>query len=311
MNRAGIYLYNARKVADMRQGVRHLLKGEFDKGWPLYKSRNQIHWYDRRFKVPYWEGEDIAGKTLLLMYEQGLGEQIYFSAIVPELLNKGINVILEVDDRLVTLMQRSFPAARVIPYQFPPDEACYTADLQCFLGTAFGYLRPNFESYPAQMGYLIPDASRASDVYASDIGLSWFSNAQFYAKSKNIPLDLWEPLLQNEHKSVVSVQYGEVNDPRIYHPDFDITQDLENAAALISRCSTIVTVSNTVAHLAGALGVETHVLVPNALGRHFYWYPERETVPNYPSASAYLQMPAGDWKPCVDYITKKVLDKTS
>lgn len=304
----GLALYNAKKVRDMQMGVRALTQGDFRAGWNYYKSRNQIQWFDRRFKMPVWEGQDIKGKRLLLMYEQGMGEQIYFSSIVPELVDKGVEVILEVDERLVTLMRRSFPQVTVIPYQFPPDEACYTADFQCFLGTAFGYLRPDFESYPVHRGYLKPDYTRFPGIKSGWIGLSWFSNAQHFAKTKNIPFEYWSNLVNNDKYPVMSVQYGSYREP-ITRMINDITYNIEDCAALLSKCSKVVTVSNTVAHLAGAMGLETYVLVPNGIGRHFYWYPERDFVPNYPTAGAYMQMPAKDWKPCVDYITKIVLDK--
>lgn len=302
-------IYRLHNMRTMKDGVRSLLAGDFKRGWEQYKVRNHIHWFDRRFDMPYWDGGDIKGKRLLVMYEQGLGEQIYFSSAIPELVAKGIEVLLEVDERLVAIMQRSFPEVTVIPYTFPPHEACYTADYQVFIGTAFGYCRPSFDSFPNKRGYLKADETIARDIYPSDIGLSWFSNAQHYARAKNIPFYMWLPLVNNGKKSVISVQYGWFDNAGITVPQFDITQNLDNCAALLTRCSTIVTVSNTTAHLAAALGVDTHVLVPNAIGRHFYWFPERETVPNYPTASAYLQMPAGNWGPLVDYITKKVLDK--
>lgn len=306
MDKKALQSYRMDKMLRMRNGVRRLVKGDFAAGWELYKARNNVHWFDRRFQIPYWEGQSIRGKKLLLMYEQGLGEQIYFAAVVPELIADGIDVILEVDERLVPIMRRSFPEITVIPYGFPPHQFCYLADFQCFIGTAYGFRRPSFASFPKHRGYLKSDYTLFPYLDGGFIGLSWFSNAQFYANAKNIPFDLFLPLVNNGKKEVISVQYGEYREPitRVLN---DVTYDIEASAALLAKCSKVVTVSNTLAHLAGAMGIETHVLVPNALGRHFYWYPEKETVPNYPSVAAYLQMPAGDWKPLVEYITKKVL----
>lgn len=308
VSRADITLFQKDRLLRMQNGVRGLLKGNFATGWEDYRYRNEIHWFDRRFNKPYWKGQDLKGKSIILMYEQAIGEQIYFASIVPDLVARGANVILEVDSRLVTIMQRSFPTVTVIPYEFPWHEAGFEADYQCFLGTAMSYLRPSFESFPDRKSYLVPDPEVVSKLkgYEGRIGLSWFSKAQHYSAAKNVPFDLFKPLI--ERKACISVQYGQYNAliERIHN--FDITQDLENCAALLSICSKVITVSNATAHLAGALGVDTSVLVPNAIGRHFYWYPERETVPNYPSASAYLQMPAKDWKPLIEYLTKKELD---
>lgn len=294
-------------MEDMRDGVRALIKGDLKTGWNLYRRRNFVHWFDRRLPIPYWDGQDIKGKRLLLMYEQGLGEQIFFAAVVPELVALGIQVVLEVDERLVSIMKRSFPGVEVIPFEFPFNDACYTVDYQCFIGTAYGFLRPSFDHFPQHRGYLKADQTLLPLLDTGFIGLSWFSNAQFYSKAKNIPFELWEPLVNNGKIPVISVQYGNYREPitRVLN---DVTQDLDTCATLLTKCRSVISVSNTIAHLAAALGVDTHILVPNAIGRHFYWYPEKDTVPNYPSAKAYLQMPAKDWKPLVKHITKKVLD---
>lgn len=310
MQNRALNKFRATNVLTMRKAVRTLISGDLQTGWEQYKYRNFIHWFDRRFNIPYWEGESVKGKRLLLMYEQGLGEQIFFASVIPDIVALGAKVILEVDERLVSIMARSFPEVEVIPYQYPWHDSCYTADVQCFLGTAMKFFRPTLESFPKdRVGYLKPDPTRVQDLVGYDgrIGLSWCSAAQSFATSKSVPVELFAPLL--EKRAVVSLQYGATAPTVPLIPRMDITQDIENCAALASICSSIVTVSNATAHLAGALGRETYVLVPNGLGRHFYWYPEREYVPNYPSAGAYMQMPANDWKPCVDYITKKLLDK--
>jgi hypothetical protein len=308
VSRADLEAFRFNRMHHMRKGVKHLLKGEFGDGWRYYRARNGIHWFDRRFDMPYWEGQHIKGKRLLVMYEQAIGEQIYFASVIPDLVEMGAHVILEVDERLVSIMQRSFPGVEVIPYEFPVNEACYTADYQVFAGNAMACVRQCWEQFPDKKGYLTADTTIASTLPKFDIGLSWQSKAQHYAKSKNIDIVLFYPLISNTKKSVISVQYGQFDDIMVPRLDLDITHNLENCAALLTNCSKVISVSNATAHLAGALGVETHVLVPNTIGRHFYWYPERETVPNYPSAAAYLQMPAKNWEPLVEYITKKVLD---
>lgn len=291
-----------------RDGVVDLINGKLVEGWKKYTGRSGLSWYGPRFSdIPFWKGEQIRGKRLLVQYEQGIGEQIFFASVVPDLVADGIHVILEVDDRLVSLFKRSFPSVEVIPYTFPWHEACYTADYVVFAGDAMGFYRPSFAAYPLNTQYLVADAEIVSNLspIKGKLGLSWASKAQYYADNKTIPVELFKPLLDT--RDCISVQYGNIKGPVPAIPKFDITQNMDNMAALLTTCSEVVTISNATAHLAGALGVKTHVLVTNGYGRHFYWYPERQYVPAYPNASAYLQMPAKDWKPLIDYIDKKVL----
>lgn len=291
------------------EGVSNLFHGNFEEGWKNYDARTCTQWFDRRLKdVPIWKGQLAKGCNLLLHYEQGIGEQIYFASVIPDLLATGMHIILEVDERLVTLMQRSFPEVEVIPYQFPFHESCYKADFQCPIGSAMRWHRRSFRNFEehTKVGYLKPDPDILAYLkgYEGRIGLSWASSAVRYGPYKTIPFNLFKTLM--DKKAVISVQYGKHSEKIDCIPDFDITQNIENCAALLSICSKVITISNATAHLAGALGVETHVLVPNGLGRHIYWYPERETVPNYPRAAAYTQMPKGDWAPLVEYITKNI-----
>lgn len=294
-----------------RHGISQLLAGDLEQGFKNYTARTCVHWFDRRHKnMPVWKGQIEPGKTLLLHYEQGIGEQIYFASVLPDLVATGMRIIYEVDERLVSIMQRSFPEVLVIPYQFPFHEVCYEADYQCQLGSAMRFFRKCFGDFPSKKGYLVPDPGLVATLepFKGRIGLSWKSNAVKFAKHKNIPFELFDDFRVKYNP--ISVQYGAVSEDIERVQGLNITQNLENCAALLSVCSKVVSVSNAVAHMAGAVGTETHVLVPNGNNRHIYWYPERDTVPNYPSASAYMQMPPGQWKPLVDYITNKRLDNS-
>lgn len=293
----------------LTKGVLALIAGDFETGWKYYAKRAELCWWTTRFKdIPAWKGEDISGKRLLLCYEQALGEQIYFASVIPDLVAKGVQVVLEVDPRLVTLFARSFPDVEVIPYEFPWNEACYTVDFQAPIGDAFQYTIKSFDDFPKRDSYLVPDPEIVAKLepYKGRIGLSWGSKAPIYAAKKTISIDLFKPLI--DATPVISVQYGSEPSPIDCVPDFEITQDMENMAALLSVCKEVVSVSNATAHLSAAVGTRTYVMVPNGLGRQFYWYPERETVPGYPMASAYLNVPGGDWKLLVEYLTKKCLN---
>ena len=99
-----------------------LLKGDFKNGWKQYEWRRQCDNFPfekRDFSQPFWEGTDPKAKSILVWTEQGIGDEIMFSSILPDLLNRNANVIVESDTRMVSLFQRSFPKTRFIPRQKP------------------------------------------------------------------------------------------------------------------------------------------------------------------------------------------------
>ena len=78
-------------------------------------------------------------------------------------------------------------------------------------------------------------------------------------------------------------------------PDVDTFNDMDALAALIRACDLVVTTSNTTAHLAGAVGAPTLLMLPFASGRHWYWHEEREDSPWYPSMQLFRQRQVGEW----------------
>jgi ADP-heptose:LPS heptosyltransferase len=104
----------------------------------------------------------------------------------------------------------------------------------------------------------------------------------------------------------VDLQYGETDAEReavrkelgievMRLPDVDTFNDMDGLAALIRACDVIVSTSNTTAHLAGAVGANTLLMLPFASGRHWYWHEERQDSPWYPSMRLFRQRVVGDW----------------
>ena len=117
-----------------------LLKGDFKNGWTQYEWRRQCDNFPfekRDFPQPFWEGTDPKDKSILVWTEQGIGDEIMFSSILPDLLNRNANVIVESDTRMVSLFQRSFPKIRFIPRQNPPNSQLLntTVDYQTPIGS--------------------------------------------------------------------------------------------------------------------------------------------------------------------------------
>jgi hypothetical protein len=138
------------------------------------------------------------------------------------------------------------------------------------------------------------------------VGLSWRSSNKKLEKAKSAALHVFEPLLKLPNCRFVDLQYGDTAAERdavardigvrVEHlDDIDNMNDIDGLSALITACDLVVTVSNTTAHLCGALGKETYVLVPYGQARMWYWFHDRTDNPFYPDIKIRRQAKTHDW----------------
>ena len=277
-----------------------LTLGDLAKGWKEYEWRWKAANFPskpRNFPQPHWNGERLNG-TLLAWGEQGLGDEILYAGMIPGLAGHADSVVLEVEPRLAKLFARSYPDVRVIGRGEPLPENIKAQSPLASLGQ---YLRPSLEVFPRrERGYLTPDAGMAASLRRRlspngevVIGLSWVSKNPSIGKFKTARLSDFEPVLRLPGCRFIDLQYGDTLAEREALKqamglvverleDVDNTKDLDALAALITACDLVVTVSNTTAHLAGALGKPTVVLVPFGQSRFWYWFAEGSNSPWYP-----------------------------
>jgi tetratricopeptide (TPR) repeat protein/ADP-heptose:LPS heptosyltransferase len=280
--------------AKFNLAVCQLWLGNLEDGWSKHERRSPQKYPQRQ-----WNGERIAG-SLLIWADEGLGDQIIYSSAVADLEGRADRVVLEVDRRLVPLFSRSFPNVNVVPsvdqlYAGTIDAQGVTSDLA-------RHLRRSWASFPKrQSGFLRPDPARARELrnqLHSDgrpvIGLSWISKNTRAGPFKSARLADFEPLLRLPGYRFVDLQYGDTAAERqsIAHDlqveverlnEIDYTNDLDGLAALLCACDAVLTVSNTTAHLAGAVGARTFVMVPFGRGHIWYWFADRPASPWYPN----------------------------
>jgi ADP-heptose:LPS heptosyltransferase len=195
-------------------------------------------------------------------------------------------------------------------------------------GSLGGFFRPDWQAFPRrQDGYLVADAGRASVLrkrLAENgrrvIGVSWVSKAPFGGASKTARLADFAALLRLPGVRFVDLQYGDTTEERqsvardlglevIRLADIDTMNDIDGLAALITACDAVVTVSNTTAHLAGALGVPTWVMVPHGHARIWYWFRDRPDSPWYPRVRVRRQNRAQPWADVVAKVADEVSGK--
>ena len=306
------------------------MSGDFAAGWKAYESRwhCDLPGFDVRASgFPEWRGEDGEG-AVLVWGEQGLGDKVLYSSMIPDLMALGHKVVMETDERLIGLLERSFPGVRAVPKRNPPDEATQRSDIrwQSALASLGRWLRPDLASFPQRVSYLVADESRknryrahlaATGIASPVVGISWISQNPNIGLHKTLDLKQWTPILQIPNVRFVNLQYGDTALERAevearlgvrieQIPDLNLYDDIDGVAALAASCDMVISVSNTTAHLAAALGKPTWVLVPASVGNLWYWMRGTSQTPWYPTATIFRQPKIGQWSSVIIEIEKRL-----
>ncbi|HZS63927.1 MAG TPA: tetratricopeptide repeat protein [Xanthobacteraceae bacterium] len=288
--------------------------GDFAEGWKEYEWRWKLEMppsEKRHTALPLWNGEHVDGH-LLAWAEQGIGDEILYGGMIPQLAPHAKTLTIEVDPRLVSLFARSFPGLAVIGNNGPPPA---DVTVQCPFPSLGRFLLPSRDALQQRrQAYLTADPEFTADLRKQlspngekVIGVSWISKNPFVGGGKTAALSDFEPLLRLPGCRYIDLQYGDTADERQALraatgivverlEEIDNFADLDGLASLIAACDLVVTVSNTTAHLAGALGQQTIVFVPVGKGRLWYWFTEGEDSPWYPRVRLKRQQPGQSWK---------------
>jgi len=296
-----------------------LRAGRLDDGlreyeWRHYPTRLGVS--NRPFTAPRWNGDDINDRTVLIWTEQGIGDELLSLSALRDHLTapRSHEIMIECDSRICGLVRRSFPSIRVISRQNPPSEETKLADISCPAWTAVRHLQTDTSISTEPNGYLQADPATTSSLRSryerqadgrKIIGLSWTSSARA-GSLKTPPLESWARLLGDDRYLFVSLQYSASGEETstlsnfsegrfVFDELIDTTNDLDQSAAQVAAMDATISISNSTAHMAGALGVPVATIVPSGYGGFWYWLRERRDSPWYPSMRICRQNTPGDW----------------
>jgi ADP-heptose:LPS heptosyltransferase len=285
---------------------------EFDNGWKEYEWRKKTKEQKllKRFNSkPEWNGSNNKG-SLLVWGEQGIGDQILHGSILSDLKDFDGQVTVALDKKLLSLFQRTFPE-----YQFianSPNLDWGPFDQQISIASLGKFFRRTIEQFKKNSRFLRPDQDTKTRILNTlpkeriICGISWKSINTKIGGRKSICLDDLIPILKMEKRHLVNLQYGDVQSEiealNQFHQisinsfsSIDKYDDIDSLVALIDSCSYVVTTSNTTAHLSGALGKETLLLLPFSVGKFWYWHHQEGRSIWYPSVKIFQQKQDGDW----------------
>lgn len=316
--------------------------GRLEEGFRDYEIRHHERfraYVHHMTKAPLWADEPLEGKRILVVGEQGLGDEFMFANTLPDIaraVGRSGKLQIAVDPRLVNLFQRSFPDAEVgcyddrtlldkdgnkslrfIPFAVDNGEPDFYAPM----GTTLHVLRKRIEDFPHQ-AFLKPDSKRVEEfrkiLRASgsgpNVGICWRSmmlsakRAKYYSA-----LDMWGAILKTPGVRFVNLQYGDCADElaraREMHgvdiqviEGLDLTNDIDGAAALSAAVDLMISAPTAAAAVAASVGTEVWFLTA---GRT---WPQLGTdeFPWYRKGLVFSPKKFGDWNELMPSIAERL-----
>jgi len=279
--------YEAMIAADPDDGWAHwnlahalLCEGDLGRGWAAYEWRfhpDVAVATRRRLTVPVWQGEPLAGRTLVVCREQGVGDQIVFASMVPDLTAMAGRVVVECAPKLVPLFAGSFEADVVAKTDPPHPLVAAGADYHVMMGSLPRHLRPSLDAFPDRRAFLRADPARVAHWRERLAALGPGLRVGFCWRSSNLDgeralsctqLAQWAPLFAVRGVHWVCLQYDECaaeleeaaarSGVALHrHPEVDHFDDLAESAALMSALDLVVSAPTTVSVQSAAIGVPT------------------------------------------------------
>ena len=308
-----------RAAIDLACAFVALCRGDLAGGWRGYEARLSPDRPDRPvFHAPgeRWQADaPLAGRRLLVMGEQGVGDQVMFANFLADAaraVGPDGALSVAVDPRLVGLIQRSLPQARVsalaterlggrVHHRLasPPDGGI---DLWAPIGSLAQRLRSSVAEFPSEPAYLKPDPARVAEWrrWLGDgppaLGITWRSRKLDAERRRSYPpLQAWRPIVSAAGVRIVNLQYGHAPEelaelealggrPVLTPPRLDLFDDLEGVAALSAALDLVVGPPNATAVLAAACGVAVAFLDPACFWRRlgaaaYPWHPRARSFP--------------------------------
>jgi tetratricopeptide (TPR) repeat protein len=295
-----------------------LAKGRWREGWADYEYRLRDTQFRRRHpttaRIQPLTGDlerDLGGKSVLIYSEQGLGDGIMFASMIPDAVRSATHVTMSCDPRLKGLFARSFPEVDVLAYR--RDAEPEGIERRCMIGSLGRLFRNRTEDFSGTP-YLVPDPVRVASMHARldgigdgrKIGIMWRGGVGGHSeKQRSLSLDDMAAGMDEEFhwislnhldSAAADVAALTAATGRVIHhwPEILQAEDYDETVALLAALDAVFTVTCTVGHCCGALGVPVHVLVPRA--PEWRYGTEGSAIPWYRSMTMYRQdFDSGTW----------------
>jgi len=301
-----------------------LLTGQFKQGWEEYEWRWRHGGFStplRPFSQEWWNGSPEGIVKLLVWAEQGIGDEVQFSGLIRDIISHGVHVVVECDQRLVPLLQRSFAGTVVVGRTDPPAPLLKDPSIthQIPMGSiprVLG-LPPNSMSF--QNPYMTADEEKR-DRFRSQykgnggpmlVGISWRSGNKQEGLKRTVGLEYWGPIFKVAGVRFVNLQYGDYSgELEAAYNRFGVKvledekvnplRDLESFAAQVAAMDLVISVDNSTVHFAGAMGVDVWTMLPTV--PDWRWGLVGDRTRWYPTMRLFRQGQRGKWEPVISRV---------
>jgi tetratricopeptide (TPR) repeat protein len=274
--------------------------GKYDAGFRAYEARlNLPEFHKRNYDGKRWLGGKVSG-TLVIHGEQGLGDEVMFCSLIPQVKKLCDRLVIECNEKLVPLFERSFG---VKCYGDSEDiKKNEKVDHWCPMGSLPYIFR--VRNPQEHQGYLKTDPALDEKYKKTEkfrVGVTWRGGSKkTHDHLRNFSLKRWKEFVRPEW---VSLQYGKVKQEveflGLQDPGWG--GDMDEFASLVKSCDLVITVCNTTVHFAGALNVPCWVMVPSKPAWRYGLTGKRMLF--YPSVTMYRQADGEDWSEVMKRIT--------
>ena len=294
------------------QGYSYLLlnKKRFSEAFDLFDARLQTKDFPKKninyiniIKKLNTQKKIERKSKILIVKEQGVGDEILFSSMYNDLLNKHSNVQIECDPRLLKIFNRSFKKNIFFPFGHfsSTKDKMENFDKILYAGSLAKYFRKNEEDFKTEP-YLKTLEEIDNNINTKlenfkdtkKIGISWKSVVNIYGTLKSLKIKDFEKII-SKNKTLINLQYGKTDKEikkfiedgnNLYtFNDIDLFNDFDSLISILKHLDVFVTVSNSTAHFAGALGIPTILICPKKSSTYYYWDYENGKTPWYKSVS--------------------------
>lgn len=302
-------------TANFNLAVAYLLLGDYERGWKQYESRWNFEHLAGLLPnpdQPRWTGQDLKDKTILIFSEQGHGDNIQFVRFIRNLQDLGALIKLQVNENLIPL----FSGSNI--QLFAPDQACGDFDYWTPIMSIPGVLGITLDNLQQDLQYIAPDQQLAK-AWQLELGLkkrlrvgfAWSGRRDSWLNlHKGMPfVEMLTLIKQNTDFEWINLQLDCTPEEEQILIAAGVTtfsdriHNFSDTAALMHHLDVVVSVDTAVAHLAGALGRPTWVML-NSYALDWRWLLTRSDSPWYPSARLFRQPTMGNWRAVTDKVDK-------
>lgn len=308
------FLYRAMQLdptmvtAHFNLAVAQLLSGDWINGFRNYECRfNYEHLKGTlpNFKQPRWRGEDLKDKTILVIGEQGHGDNIQFVRFLFPLYAAGAKILLQTNTNIIPLLQNGEVISGFYDYEHVPEEFDYWIPMMSLAQV----LNVSLETLPHQLQYLSarPDLiqqwnERLGKKTQLRIGFGWSGRPDSWInRHKAVPYEQMRDLIKrNPNYQWINLQVECSPEQRQELESLGVVsvsdhiRSFADTAAVVHHCDVVVGVDTAVSHLAGAMGRPVWILL-SQFALDWRWLLNRSDSPWYPSARLFRQPTMGDW----------------